>query len=55
MQEIKPNQIWAEGLEQVRVTNAFGVRILIRRSGADTDEEITEDDFRKRFSFVADK
>ena len=55
MQDIRPDQIWEEGGSQVRVTNAFGVRILIRRSGADADEEITEDDFRKRFTFVADK
>ena len=43
------------GRVRVRVTNAFGVRILIRRSGAQADEEITEDDFRKRFTFVADR
>ena len=55
MKEIKPDQVWKENGSEVRVTNAFGVRILIRRSGARADEEITEDDFRKRFTFVADK
>jgi hypothetical protein len=46
MQEIKPDQLWEEGLHQVRIVNAFGVRIVIRREGVDTDEEIAEDDFR---------
>jgi hypothetical protein len=55
MKEIKPDQRWSDGVSEVRVTNAFGVRILIRRSGAQADEEITEDDLRKRFQFVADK
>ena len=55
MQEIKPDQVWEEGLHQVRIINAFGVRIIIRSDGADSDEEITEDDFRKRFKFVADR
>lgn len=54
MKEIKPDQRWKEGVEEVRVTNAFGVRILIRRSGAQADEEVTEEDFRRRFTFVAD-
>lgn len=53
MKEIKPDQRWSEGVNEVQVTNAFGVRIRIRRSGAQTDEEITEDEFRKRFTFVA--
>jgi hypothetical protein len=55
MKEIKPDQIWRENGTDVRITNAFGVRILIRRTGAQADEEITEDDFRKRFSFVAER
>ena len=55
MKEIKPDQIWEAAGERVRVTNAFGVRILIRRSGAKADEEMTEDEFRKRFTFLADK
>ena len=53
MKEIKPDQRWSEGVNEVQVTNAFGVRIRIRRSGAQADEEITEDEFRKRFTFVA--
>ena len=55
MQEIKPDQRWSEGFHEVQVTNAFGVRIRIRQGGAQADEEITEDDFRKRFTFVADR
>jgi hypothetical protein len=55
MQEIKPDQLWEEGLHQVRIINAFGVRVVIRRDGVDVDEEIAEDDFRKRFQFVADR
>lgn len=51
--DIKPNQIWTEGSTRVRVTNAFGVRILIRRENADADEEITEEEFRKRFTYVS--
>jgi hypothetical protein len=55
MQEIKPDQLWEEGLHQARIVSAFGVRIIIRRDGVDSDEEITEGDFRKRFKFVADR
>jgi hypothetical protein len=55
MKEIKPDQIWEEAGRQVRVTNAFGVRILIRQDGAQADEDFTEDDFRKRYTFIADK
>lgn len=55
MKEIKTDQRWSEGLHEVRVTNAFGVRIRNRRSGAQADEEISDDDFRKRFTFVADR
>jgi hypothetical protein len=55
MKEIKPDQRWSEGVNEVQVTNAFGVRIRIRRSGAQADEEITEDDFRKCFTFVAER
>lgn len=54
MKEIKPNQLWNEGLHEVQVVNSFGVRIVIRQKGASAEEEITEDDFRKRFTFVAD-
>lgn len=50
MQEIKPDQRWRDGLNEVKVINAFGVRIIIRRTGTGADEEITEDDFRKRFT-----
>ena len=53
MDEIKPDQIWAEGSNRVRVTNAFGVRILIRRENVDADEEFTEEEFRKRFRYVS--
>ena len=55
MQEIKPDQRWEEGLHRVRIVSSFGVRIVIRRDRADSDEEITESDFRKRFTFVADR
>jgi hypothetical protein len=55
MREIKPDQLWEEGLHQVRVINVFGVRVVIRREGHDTEEEIAEDDFRARFKFVADR
>jgi hypothetical protein len=55
MQEIKPDQRWREGLNEVQVMNAFGVRIVIRPNGTKKDEEITEDDFRQRFTFVADR
>jgi hypothetical protein len=55
MKEIKPDQRWKENGNEVQVTNAFGVRIRIRQSGSQADEEITEDDFRKRFTFVADR
>jgi hypothetical protein len=55
MQEIEPDQVWEEGLHQARIVNAFGVRIVIRRDGIDSDEEINEEDFRKRFKFVADR
>ena len=54
MQEIKPDQRWHEGLDEVQVINAFGVRIVIRPNGTDADQEITEDDFRRRYRFVAD-
>lgn len=55
MKEIQPDQRWSENGNEVRITNAFGVRILIRQTGGQADEEITENDFRKRFKFVADK
>jgi hypothetical protein len=55
MREIKPDQLWEEGLHQVRIINVFGVRVVIRREGHDTEEEIAEDDFRARFKFVADR
>ena len=53
MEEIKPDQVWETGLHQVRIVNAFGVRIVIQPVGGGSDEEITEDDFRKRFIFSA--
>jgi hypothetical protein len=55
MKEIKPDQRWTEGLTEVQVTNAFGARIRIRKRNAPADQEITEDDFRRRFTFVADR
>jgi hypothetical protein len=55
MQEIKPDQRWHAGLNEVQVINAFGVRIVIRPSGTNADEEITEDEFRKRYTFLADR
>jgi len=54
MQEIKPDQRWHEGLDEVQVINAFGARIVIRPNGTNVDEEITEEDFRRRYRFVAD-
>ena len=53
MDDIKLDQIWADGSNRVRVTNVFGVRILIRRENADADEEVTEEEFRKRFRYVS--
>lgn len=55
MQEIKPGQRWSDGLTEVQISNAFGARIRIRQIGDQTDQEITEDEFRKRFNFVAEK
>lgn len=55
MQEIKPDQRWSDGLTEVQITNAFGARIRIRQLGDQTDQEITEDEFRRRFKFVAEK
>ena len=52
---IKPDQRWSDGSTEVQVTNAFGARIRIRPVGAQADQEITEIEFRKRFTFVADK
>jgi len=53
MQEIKPDQRWRTGLNEVQVIIAFGVRIVIRPQGTNLDEEITEDDFRESYSFAA--
>jgi hypothetical protein len=53
-QEIKPDQLWGDGLEQVRVVNAFGVRIVVQPAGGGDDTEITEDEFRKRFQFISE-
>jgi hypothetical protein len=39
MQESKLDQIWADGLHQVRVVNAFGVRIVIQPVGFLTRSE----------------
>jgi hypothetical protein len=54
MQEIKPDQRWSDGTTEVQITNAFGARIRIREIGAREDQEITEDEFRKRFKLVAE-
>lgn len=54
MQEIKPDQIWGDGLEQVRIVNAFGVRIVTQPVGGGPDTEITEDDFRKRLKLISE-
>ena len=53
MQEIKPDQRWRTGLNEVQVISAFGVRIVIRPQGTNLDEEITEYDFRESYSFAA--
>jgi hypothetical protein len=55
MQEIKTDQRWSDGSTEVQVTNAFGARIRIRPMGTQADHEITEDEFRNRFKFVAQK
>ncbi len=54
MQEIKPDQRWHQGLDEVQVIKVFGVRIVIRPHGTNVDEEITENVFRGRYRFVAD-
>jgi hypothetical protein len=53
MQEIKPDQLWGDGLRPMHVVNAFGVRIVIQPVGGGDDEEIVEEDFRRKFSFLA--
>jgi hypothetical protein len=53
MQEIKLDQRWSEGLKEVTVTSVFGVRLEIRWNETNDVDEISEADFRKRFSFVA--
>jgi hypothetical protein len=55
MQELKPDQRWSEGLKEVTVTSVFGVRIEIRWNETNDVDEISEADFRKRFTFVASK
>jgi hypothetical protein len=55
MQEIKLDQRWSEGLKEATVTSVFGVRIEIRWNETNDTDEISEADFRKRFSFVAKK
>jgi hypothetical protein len=55
MEEIKPDQRWSDGSTEDQVTNALGARIRIRPLGAQADHEITEDEFRQRFKFVAEK
>jgi hypothetical protein len=55
MQEIKLDQRWSEGLKEATVTSVFGVRIEIRWNETNDTDEISEADFRKRFSFVASK
>jgi len=54
VQEIKPDQRWHQGLDEVQVIKVFGVRIVIRPHGTNVDEEITENVFRGRYRFVAD-
>ena len=41
MQEIKPDQRWREGLNEVQVMTASRVRVVIRPNGTNDDEEIT--------------
>jgi hypothetical protein len=53
VQEIKPDQVWEDGLHRVRIVNAFGVRIVIQPVGGGADVEIAEDDFRGQYTFVA--
>jgi hypothetical protein len=55
MQEIGLDQRWSEGLKEVTVTSVFGVRLEIRWNETNDVDEISEADFRKRFSFVASK
>jgi hypothetical protein len=55
MQEIRRDQRWSEGLKEVTVTSVFGVRLEFRWNETNDVDEISEADFRKRFSFVASK
>jgi hypothetical protein len=55
MKEIELGQRWSEGMKEVTVTSVFGVRIEIRWDETSEVDEIAEADFRKRFTFVADK
>ncbi|MEO6947869.1 MAG: hypothetical protein ABI150_15220 [Nitrobacter sp.] len=53
MVDIKPKQRWKEGLEEIEVVKVFGVRIEISKVGSSDVEEIVEDDFRRRFTYVS--
>ena len=52
MREIEPRQHWKEGFHDLVVTKVFGVRIQIRWRETNATEEISEDEFRRRFAFV---
>ena len=55
MQDIKANQRWLEGSVEVQIIRVFGIRILMQRNTSNDEEEIAEPDFRKRFTFVAER
>lgn len=52
MREIEPAQRWKEGFRDLIVNKVFGVRIEIRWDDTNVTEEIIEDEFRRRFTFV---
>jgi hypothetical protein len=41
MQEIKPDQVWENGLHRVRIVNAFGVRIIRPLEGG-SDQDLID-------------
>ena len=55
LQDIKANQRWLEGSAEVQIIRVFGIRILMQRNTSNDEEEIAEPDFRKRFTFVAER
>ncbi len=52
MREIETRQHWKEGFRDLVVSTVFGVRIQIRWAETNATEEVSEDEFRRRFAFV---